>query len=74
MATPLPFRRTPHTFRGPIGSSTNGPSGCVRMRAPRPFRNSPCGPIGSPTEGPRGKVRMAASPSFGTPLTHCVAP
>ena len=23
---------TPHAFRGPIGSSTEGPSGCVRMR------------------------------------------
>ena len=27
-----PLRRTPHTFRGPIGSSTKGSTGRVRMR------------------------------------------
>eukprot|EP00959_Pyramimonas_sp_CCMP1952_P243167 5083057-Pyramimonas_sp.AAC.1 len=31
-AVPLPFRRTPHPVRGPIGSSTAGPSGGVRMQ------------------------------------------
>ena len=28
---PAPSRRTPRTFRGPIGSSTEGPSGSVHM-------------------------------------------
>ena len=31
-ASPRQFRHTPHTVRGPIGSSTEGPSGRVRMR------------------------------------------
>ena len=69
---------TPHqTFCGPIGISTEGLSGCVRMAAPHPCRHTPHedrGPIGSSTEGPSGKVRMAAPPHFGTPLTRVVAP
>ena len=55
------FRRTSHTFRGPIGSSTEGPSGRVRMPPHHPFRHTPHtfrGPIGSSTEGPSGCVRM----------------
>ena len=32
MAPPRPFRHTSHTLRGPIGSSTEGSSGRVRMR------------------------------------------
>ena len=34
-------RRTPHTFRGPIVSSTEGPSGRVCMLALRPFWHTP---------------------------------
>eukprot|EP00959_Pyramimonas_sp_CCMP1952_P012912 273065-Pyramimonas_sp.AAC.1 len=48
-----PFRHTPHTVRGPIGSSAEGPSGCVRMRHRHPTRHTPHtvrGPIGSSTE------------------------
>eukprot|EP00959_Pyramimonas_sp_CCMP1952_P256789 5364786-Pyramimonas_sp.AAC.1 len=32
-----PFRHTPHTVRGPRGSSTEGPSGRVRMASPPHF-------------------------------------
>ena len=57
-------QHTPHTFRGPIGSSTEGPRDCVRMRPPHIFRHTPHafrGPIGSSTEGPSGCVRMHPS-------------
>eukprot|EP00959_Pyramimonas_sp_CCMP1952_P253100 5287281-Pyramimonas_sp.AAC.1 len=53
-AGPPQFRHTPHTFRGPIGNSTEGPRGCVRMRHPL-FRHTPHtlrGPMRSSTEGP----------------------
>eukprot|EP00959_Pyramimonas_sp_CCMP1952_P302863 6336589-Pyramimonas_sp.AAC.1 len=40
MAAPHQFRHSPHTVRGPIGGSTEGPSGCVRMPAPHPFRHT----------------------------------
>ena len=70
------FRRTPHTLRGPIRSSTQGPSGKVRMVASRPFRQTPHtsgGPIGSSTQCHRGRVRMVASRPFRrTP--HTLAP
>eukprot|EP00959_Pyramimonas_sp_CCMP1952_P098974 2069048-Pyramimonas_sp.AAC.1 len=55
MRQPHGFRPTPHTLRGPMGSSTECPSGAVRMRFPRPFWHTPHalrGPIGSSTEGP----------------------
>eukprot|EP00959_Pyramimonas_sp_CCMP1952_P264906 5539138-Pyramimonas_sp.AAC.1 len=49
-------------FRGPIGSSTEGPSSRVHMQLPahpmfisaHTFR----GPVGSSTEGPNGSVHM----------------
>eukprot|EP00959_Pyramimonas_sp_CCMP1952_P277228 5795816-Pyramimonas_sp.AAC.1 len=44
MAAPRPFRHTPHTFRGPVGSCTEGPSGCVGMAAPHPFRHTMAAP------------------------------
>eukprot|EP00959_Pyramimonas_sp_CCMP1952_P187390 3918354-Pyramimonas_sp.AAC.1 len=59
-----PFRHAPHTFRGPKGSSTEGPSGCARMRFHRfhpPFRHTPHtfrGPTGSSTERRSGCARM----------------
>eukprot|EP00959_Pyramimonas_sp_CCMP1952_P096738 2022092-Pyramimonas_sp.AAC.1 len=40
MAAPHPFRHTPHTLRGSIGSSTEASSGCVGMAAPRRRRCS----------------------------------
>ena len=36
-----PFRRTPHTVRGPIRGSTEGPSDNVRMWCPSPSSISP---------------------------------
>ena len=69
-AVPPPLRHTPHTFRGPIGSSTEGPMAAVRMRPAHPFRHTPHtfrGPIGSSTEGTSGKVRMRSPPHFCTP-------
>eukprot|EP00959_Pyramimonas_sp_CCMP1952_P298641 6246569-Pyramimonas_sp.AAC.1 len=55
-------RHIPHTFRGPIGSSTEGFRGrSVRMWASRPFRHAPHahrGPIVSSAEGPDGTVHM----------------
>ena len=60
MATRVHFG-TPHTFLDPIGSSTEGPSGKVRMAAPRPFRHTPRtvrGPTGSSTESPSGGVHV----------------
>eukprot|EP00959_Pyramimonas_sp_CCMP1952_P261702 5472481-Pyramimonas_sp.AAC.1 len=43
-------------FRGPIGRSTEGPSG--PSHASPPPRTMFHGPIGSSTEGPAGAVRM----------------
>ena len=71
------FRHTPHTFRGPTGSSTEGPSGTARMRHARPFRLTPHmfrGPIGSSTEedihncGTHNCIWLGPSPGyfFGT--------
>eukprot|EP00959_Pyramimonas_sp_CCMP1952_P461866 9482303-Pyramimonas_sp.AAC.1 len=62
--------------RGPIGSSTEGPSGCVRMR-PAPI--SAHFSHGSwPRRGPcrrRQRLRSHASRAhFGTPLTRFVVP
>eukprot|EP00959_Pyramimonas_sp_CCMP1952_P194546 4068329-Pyramimonas_sp.AAC.1 len=34
MRPPHQFRHTPHQVRGPIGSSTEGPSATARMRSP----------------------------------------
>ena len=52
---------THHTFRGPIGSSTEGPNATARMRPPYPFRHilhTFRGPIGSSTEGRSATARM----------------
>eukprot|EP00959_Pyramimonas_sp_CCMP1952_P387652 8124496-Pyramimonas_sp.AAC.1 len=59
-----PLRHTPHTVRGLIGSSTEGPSGCGCMRHRNPLRHTPHAvrdPIGSSTDGPQW-VRLHASP------------
>eukprot|EP00959_Pyramimonas_sp_CCMP1952_P299048 6255236-Pyramimonas_sp.AAC.1 len=37
---PAPLRHGPHTFRGPKGSSTEGASGCGRLR-PHPVSADP---------------------------------
>eukprot|EP00959_Pyramimonas_sp_CCMP1952_P214535 4489858-Pyramimonas_sp.AAC.1 len=53
MRPPHPFWHTPHTFRGPTGSPTEGPNASVRMRPPHPFWYSPYtfgSPIGSSSE------------------------
>eukprot|EP00959_Pyramimonas_sp_CCMP1952_P330000 6909456-Pyramimonas_sp.AAC.1 len=44
-------------FRGPRGSSTEGPSGTARMRQPPPSTARHV-PIGSSTEGPSGTARL----------------
>ena len=67
MAYPHPIRHTPHTFRGPVRSSTEGPSGRVRMAYPHPIRHTPHtfrGPTGSSTYGPSGAARIWATPTF----------
>ena len=72
---PHPFRHTPQTFRGPIGSSSEGHSGCVRMRPPHPFRHTPHTsrrPIGSSSGSPNGCVRMRPPRPFRhIPHTSC---
>ena len=85
---PASFRYTPHTFCGPIWSSTEGPSGKVQLFVPASFRYTPHTFQPSPAL-PRIKtysrilvgeygwsLRQANSspPHFGTPLTRCVAP
>eukprot|EP00959_Pyramimonas_sp_CCMP1952_P330644 6924132-Pyramimonas_sp.AAC.1 len=53
MPPPHQLRCSPHTFRGAMRSSTEGPSGNVRRPPPRPFRYTPQtvrGPIGRSTE------------------------
>eukprot|EP00959_Pyramimonas_sp_CCMP1952_P327885 6864407-Pyramimonas_sp.AAC.1 len=46
------FRHTPHTFRGPPGSSTRGPNGYARIAPPRwHTSHEDRGVIGSSTEG-----------------------
>eukprot|EP00959_Pyramimonas_sp_CCMP1952_P255293 5332263-Pyramimonas_sp.AAC.1 len=77
MRPPHQFRHTPRAVRCPIGSSTEGPIGRVRMAAP-PHFGTPLGlwphrPIGCSTEGPGGRVRMAAPPHVGAPITRFVA-
>eukprot|EP00959_Pyramimonas_sp_CCMP1952_P127224 2661260-Pyramimonas_sp.AAC.1 len=49
------LRQTPHTLRGPTSSSTEGPSGRVRMRAPAHFLTPLTrfgAPQGAPTKAP----------------------
>eukprot|EP00959_Pyramimonas_sp_CCMP1952_P193372 4043974-Pyramimonas_sp.AAC.1 len=52
------------TFRCPIGSSTDAPSGTVRMRPTHPIwqchppSTTLRGPIGSSTDGPSATARM----------------
>eukprot|EP00959_Pyramimonas_sp_CCMP1952_P087477 1830483-Pyramimonas_sp.AAC.1 len=41
MAHPHPIGHTLHTFGGLVGSSTEGPSGRVRMAYPHPIRHTP---------------------------------
>eukprot|EP00959_Pyramimonas_sp_CCMP1952_P233891 4887561-Pyramimonas_sp.AAC.1 len=64
MAPPHPCWHTPRKLRGPIGSCTEGPSGCVRMAPPRPFRHTPHtfrDPMVNSTEHPSGFMPSAAS-------------
>eukprot|EP00959_Pyramimonas_sp_CCMP1952_P239070 4996218-Pyramimonas_sp.AAC.1 len=63
MAYPHPFWHTPHTFRAPNGSSTEGPCGTVGMAYSHPIRHTPQtlhGSTGNSGAGPSGTVRMAA--------------
>eukprot|EP00959_Pyramimonas_sp_CCMP1952_P314692 6587634-Pyramimonas_sp.AAC.1 len=71
-----PFRHTPHTFRGSIGSSTESPNGCVGMRFHPPFWHTPRafrGPIGGPTKGPSDTARLRPPPP-STALVPCASP
>ena len=60
-----PFRHTPHTLRGPLGSSTEGPSGHVRMR-PRFHFGTSLAQIVAPNEAPPrasdGRARTRPNP------------
>eukprot|EP00959_Pyramimonas_sp_CCMP1952_P123399 2579776-Pyramimonas_sp.AAC.1 len=51
MRLPAPFRHTSRTFSGPIGSSTEGPSGRVHMRLAHPVQRF-VAPYGAPLEAP----------------------
>ena len=66
MVASRPFRHTAHTFRGPMGSSSQCPSGRVRIVASRLFHapHTFHGPMGIFTQGPSGRVRMVASRPF----------
>eukprot|EP00959_Pyramimonas_sp_CCMP1952_P252575 5277138-Pyramimonas_sp.AAC.1 len=51
----------PQTLRDPIGSATEGPSGCARMcHTPHTFR----GPVGNFTEGPSCCTHMRPTHPF----------
>eukprot|EP00959_Pyramimonas_sp_CCMP1952_P211012 4416308-Pyramimonas_sp.AAC.1 len=67
MRTRHTLRHTPHTVRGPIESSTEGPRGCG---VPSPFRHTTHtvpGPIGSFTKGPNGCVNLSLAPTLAHP-------
>ena len=72
-----PFWHTPHTFRGPIGSSTQGPSGGTRIAAP-PHLGAPLtrfvAPKGAPPKAPAVGFAWHHRAQFGTPLTRFVPP
>ena len=60
-APTAPISSHPHTVRGPIGSSTEGANGKVRMRPARPFRHTPhC------THAHYAKPMITSSSSSGT--------
>eukprot|EP00959_Pyramimonas_sp_CCMP1952_P385447 8077965-Pyramimonas_sp.AAC.1 len=65
-----PFRHTPHTVRGTMGSPTEGPrvGGPISAHPSRGSWPHARGPIWRSTEGLNGRA------SFGTPLTRFVAP
>eukprot|EP00959_Pyramimonas_sp_CCMP1952_P095577 1998111-Pyramimonas_sp.AAC.1 len=60
-----PFRHAVDTLRGPMGTSTHGPTGTVHMRPRHPCRRTPHtlrGPGGSSIHGPSGTVHMLRPP------------
>ena len=69
------FPQIPRTFRGPRGSSTEGPSARARMPPAHYLRHTPHtfrGPRGISTEGPSGRARMPSPhPFWPTPHTLC---
>eukprot|EP00959_Pyramimonas_sp_CCMP1952_P113413 2370204-Pyramimonas_sp.AAC.1 len=71
------FRHTTGTLRGPIGNSTEGSRGAVRMRPRHSFRRTPHelrGPIGAPPKVPVAQSACVSAVHFGPPLTRFVAP
>ena len=60
-----PFRHIPHTFRGPIGSSTEGPRGAVHMRLLCPVQRY-VAPYGAPPQVPASQLALFA-PRSGRP-------
>ena len=76
-AATSPLWHTPHTFGGPIGDSTEGPSACARMPPPCNFGthlNTFHGRIRRSTGGPKGCSRKPTPRHFGTPITRFVTP
>merc|ERR1712091_825586 len=75
-AVPSPFRPTPHTFRRPTGSSTEGSSGCVRMRY-HPHFGPPLtrfvAPQGAPPRAPVGAFACGTIPISAHP-SHVSSP
>ena len=75
-AAPLSMSAHPSHVSRPLGSSTEGPSGTVRMRSRRPFRDTPHtvrGPTWGATEGFRGPT-WGATEGFGSISVHPSAP
>ena len=76
MASPRPFRTPSHVSCHP-GSSSYGPSGCVRMASPRPCWHTPHAlraPQGTSPMAPVGASTWHPRAHFGTSLTRFVPP
>ena len=72
---PTPISAHPSRGSCPPRSSTYGPSGCVRMASPRPFRHTRLedrAPQGAAPTAPVGAVAWCPRAHFGTALTRIV--
>eukprot|EP00959_Pyramimonas_sp_CCMP1952_P051192 1069918-Pyramimonas_sp.AAC.1 len=70
MRHPHEFRHTPHTLRGPIGSSKEGPSGTARLHHPRTHTFTRfAASEGAPPKTPVAAFAYAHRAHFGTPIT-----
>ena len=68
---------TPHAFRGPLQSSTDGSKGKVCTASPRPCRHNfraLRGPRRCSTKSLNGRARMAPPANIGAPLALFVDP